>query len=218
MATQPKGLISFSHSFRNWKPLRSDSKRTSFPGPLSFILRPWAEIFSWLFFRREKYDFLFQLDGFLWFLCIFQIFNVQKWIPKKIQPRIHSSHILKISEISTSKCIVVRYTCSHYDSLLGKSNYDEAGMMCGALNWAVYLPNYLCLFAKRRNCLWEKQIKNKIKEKRLQERWLGFFYGKQYHPALPSLKNIATRRWELIQNQSHLKEIITDAPPIISES
>ena len=45
-----------------------------------------------------------------------------------------------------------------------------------------------------------------------------FFYGKQYHPAFPGLKNIVTRRWELIQNQSHHKEIITEAPPIISQS
>ena len=134
----------------------------------------WDHIFSWLFFRREKYAFLFQLDGFLWFLCIFQIFNLQKCIPKKFQSRIHSSHILKISEISTSKCIVVRYTCSHYDSLLGKSNWRGWNDL-----WSSQLsclsPNYLCLFGKRRNCLWEKQIKNKIKEKRLQERWLGFF-------------------------------------------
>ena len=45
-----------------------------------------------------------------------------------------------------------------------------------------------------------------------------FFYGTQYHSALRGLKNIATRTWELIQNQSHLKEIITEAPPIILES
>ena len=45
-----------------------------------------------------------------------------------------------------------------------------------------------------------------------------FFYGAQYHPALLGLKNIATRTWELIQNHSHLNEIITEAPPMISES
>lgn len=165
MATQRKGLISFSHSFRNWKPLRNDSERTSFPGPLSFILRPWAEIFSWLFFRREKYTFLFQLDGFLWFLCIFQIFNVQKCIPKKFQSRIHSSHILKISEISTSKCIVVRYTCSHYDSLLGKSNYDEAGMICGPHNWAVYLQT-ISVYSGRGEIVFEKnKSRTKLRKK-----------------------------------------------------
>ena len=155
------------------------------------------------------------------FYCSFAFFRSSrcKYIPKKFQPRILSSHILKISEISTSKCILVSYeACLHYDSLLGKSNYGDAGMICGPLNWAVYLPNYLCLFGKRRNCLWEKQIKNKIKEKRLRERWLDFFYGTQYHPALRGLKNIATRTRELIQNQSHLKEIITEAPPIILES
>lgn len=133
---------------------------------------------------------------------------------KKSQPRIHSSHVLKISEFQPqSVSRLDMHACN--DSLLGKSNHDDAGMICGPFNSVVYLPNYLCLFGKRRNCLWENQIKNE--EKKRRERLLGSFMP-QYHPALPGLKNIATRRWELIQNQSHLKEIIAEAPPILSQS
>ena len=37
----------------------------------------------------------------------------------------------------------------------------------------------------------------------------------QYHPALPSLKTLLMRKWNLIQNQPQLREIFTE-PPLIS--
>ena len=57
----------------------------------------------------------------------------------------------------------------------------------------------------------ERSLENK--DNSTQKKILPF--PKQYHPALPNLKNIFMGKWHLIQNQPHLREVFKE-PPILS--
>ena len=59
----------------------------------------------------------------------------------------------------------------------------------------------------------ERKTKLEQKNKAAHKKILPFVT--QYHPALPSLKNILVGKWHLIQNQPQLKKIFKE-PPIIS--
>ena len=57
----------------------------------------------------------------------------------------------------------------------------------------------------------ERSLENK--DNSTQKKILPF--PRQYHPALPNLKNIFMGKWHLIQNQPHLREVFKE-PPILS--
>ena len=57
--------------------------------------------------------------------------------------------------------------------------------------------------------------KTKLQQKNKTARKKILPFVTQYHPALPSLKNILVGKWHLIHNQPQLKKIFKE-PPIIS--